>query len=130
VAAVPVVALVVLGSFAMQGRYLLPLGVLVALLAGETLVRNQARLAAFPVPAFVLLLAVGAAAVHLLAWYWNARRFAVGIDGPLWFVPHAEWAPAAGWWPWLLAALAGSALLVAAASPWVARLGGQPRDAA
>ncbi len=30
-------------------------------------------------------LGVAAAVVHMVAWYANARRYAVGIYGPVWF---------------------------------------------
>jgi hypothetical protein len=53
-------------------------------------------------------------AVHLLAFYWAARRAAVGTDGPILFFTDAGWTPPLGWIPWLLAATAGSAMLVAA----------------
>ena len=32
--------------------------------------------------------------------YVNARRYAVGLDGPVLFLDDAEWAPRFGWMPW------------------------------
>ena len=46
-----------------------------------------------------------------IAWYVNARIYAVGGAGPTWFLANAAWSPAGGWWPWLAAAtLAGVCL--------------------
>jgi hypothetical protein len=50
-------------------------------------------------------------AVHFLAFYWAARRAAVGTDGPLLFLGDAGWTPPLGWIPWLLIAVAGAASL-------------------
>jgi hypothetical protein len=97
-------------GFAAQGRHLLPAGVLVPLLAGEIVLRNRQRLSqhalrrtAIGVPLFV-------GCVQAAAWYGNARRQAVGVHGPLWFIPHADWQPPLGWWTWTAVVLAAAAL--------------------
>jgi hypothetical protein len=98
----------------LQGRYFLPILVAIPLLAGEIVYRNRARLAALHGQRLLLWLALGAGCVQFLAWYWNARRFAVGLGGSNWFVTHAVWSPPGGWWLWLFVAGAGSISLVAA----------------
>jgi hypothetical protein len=85
--------------------------VLVPLIAGEILVRRYGRLRALDAEHLFLLFAAGVGLVQFAAWWKNARRFAVGIRGPQWFVPSAEWSPPLGWWPWILFAAAGAALL-------------------
>ena len=92
-----------------QGRHLLPVFALVPILAGVVL---QERLADFDsgqarrrLFGFV---AVVVAFVQVFAILVNARRYAVGIEGPIWFLPTAKWAPVFGWLPWLLIAVAAA----------------------
>ena len=95
-------------------------------LDGEILVRRHDRLRALdaehPFP-----FALGTGFVQLVAWWTNARRFAVGMRGPRWFLPSAEWSPPLGWWPWLVLAIVGVCLLIA--SPLLDRfLSGRPTE--
>jgi hypothetical protein len=99
-------------GFALQGRYVLSFSVIVPLLAGEILVRRYDRLRALDARQVFVPFVLIAGFVQLVAWWTNARRFAVGIRGPRWFVPSAEWSPPFGWWPWLLLALAGVGVLI------------------
>ena len=55
---------------------------------------------------------------HLFAWYWNARRHAVGLDGVSLFFERAEWYPPGGWWFWALLMIIGVVLLVLSALPY------------
>ena len=55
-----------------------------------------------------------AGVVQFGAWWFYARRSAVGVDGPFAFLGKAEWTPWAGWGLWLAFALVGSLLLAAA----------------
>ena len=102
-------------GFGAQARYVLPYVVVLPLAAGEVLVANRdrvrARLARWLPVAFV----VPTAAVHLLAWYTNARRHAVGVPGPWAFIAEADWNPPLGWWTWLGVTAAATAALVVAA---------------
>jgi hypothetical protein len=96
-----------------QGRHLLPLLVFCPVFAGVVVVE---RLRALDLGTLVRWLfgvvGVLAGAVQILGIFYNARRYATGVDGPLLFFRHAEWSPGLGWVPWLLIALAGAALLV------------------
>jgi hypothetical protein len=98
-------------GFPLQGRYVLAVSVVVPLLAGEIIVRRQDRLRAQAKRLLPLLIAV-AAVVQLVGWWANARRFAVGRNGPRWFLDAAEWSPPWGWWPWMILAITGASLLV------------------
>jgi hypothetical protein len=100
-------------GFGLQGRYVLPFSVVVPMLAGEILVRQRPRLAAIGAERIFLPFAGAVASIQLVAWWANAHRFAVGLGGPRWFVPDAQWVPPGSWWPWLVAVVAGAALLVA-----------------
>ncbi len=51
--------------------------------------------------------------IHFVAILANGRRYAVGLDGPTWFLDAAQWAPRFGWWPWLALALAASLAMAA-----------------
>lgn len=101
-------------GFPTQGRYTLPFSAAVLLLAGEIIRRHHARLRRLG--AVLLPLAMTAAAVlQAYSWWQNARRYAVGADGPFWFLPSAQWSPPGGWWPWIAVMLAGATALACAA---------------
>ena len=101
-------------GFPMQGRYVLPVVVAVPLLAGELVFRNRGRLPGSRHIPLLPLVTLVAAAGHFAGWAVNARRSAVGFLGPLWFSGHSQWQPPLGWGPWLVVALTGALLLVAA----------------
>jgi hypothetical protein len=98
-------------GFPLQGRYVLAVSAIVPLLAGEILVRHHERLW-MAVKRLLPLLIAAAAVTQFVAWWANARRFAVGRNGPRWFVTAAEWTPPWGWWPWLVLAASGTCLLL------------------
>lgn len=97
----------------LQGRHMLPMLILVPLLAGIIIVEKltEAGWRDRLHPLFIVL-GILVATLHGIALYFNARRYAVGIDGPIWFFGASEWRPQWGWWPWILLGLAGCALLV------------------
>jgi hypothetical protein len=98
-------------GFGLQGRHVLPILVAVPLLAGETLNRHRAGTRAKLLRALTVATPVAVALMQAVAWYVNAKRYAVGGAGPNWFLGRAAWAPPAGWWTWLAAAtLAGVCL--------------------
>lgn len=117
-------------GFGLQGRHVLPLLVAVPLLGGEILVRARDRLTARARAALCVATAGAVAVVHFGAWWYNARRAATGTDGPLLFLPDAEWSPPLGWTPWLLIAAVGAALVVAAIAGPGARPAGERRQPA
>lgn len=91
-----------------QGRYVLPLAVGVPLLAVPLLATASRptallwrRMAVF----MIALLAIG----HVFAFYWAARRYAVGAEG-VWLTLHPDWSSPIGFLP----AVALYTLLVAA----------------
>jgi len=100
-------------GFGMQGRYVLPLMVMLPLFAGEVVMRRlpdpHRRSLDRLLPAFVLV----AGTVHAVGWYANARRSAIGIDGTWFFESTSEWAPRTGWYP-VLAVVALATLLAIA----------------
>ncbi|WP_270889050.1 DUF2142 domain-containing protein [Pedococcus sp. 5OH_020] len=96
----------------LQGRHMLPMFMLLPLLSGVVLVERlrEGGLGAI-IPRLFVIVAVVAGLVQATSPYVNARRYAVGLEGPLWFSGHAQWAPPLGWTPWLLlAGLAAAAL--------------------
>jgi len=129
-AGVAVPALLVAGfmrhtGFALQGRHVLPLCVVVPLIAGEVVRRHGATLsrvsrrlvaAAFPI----------AALVQAMCFYAAARFAAVGRDVTWWFLGDAHWSPPAGWPLWLGTVALGS-LTVAAAALGMRAPGTRPR---
>ena len=99
-------------GFGLQGRHVLVVVAALPLVAGELLHRSGARVAPITV-------AVGASLLGLLqvaAFYLSSQHYAVGIDGPLFFMPDAAWSPPLGWWPVLMLAAIGG--LAVAATGW------------
>jgi predicted membrane protein DUF2142 len=105
------------------GREYLPVLVAFPMLAGEVLHRNRARLSRLDA-AVVASLGTIAAILQFVAWYYNARRSAVGIGGKLLFVSHPGWSPPLGWGVWLGVAACGALLL---ATVPLSRLARPPR---
>jgi hypothetical protein len=100
-------------GFGLQGRHLLAALVAVPLLAGETLNRHRNRVDAIRLRLLTRGGPPAVAAMQFLAWYVNAKRYAVGPDGPVWFLDRTTWVPPGGWSPWLIAALLAAACLCA-----------------
>jgi predicted membrane protein DUF2142 len=98
-------------GFGLQGRDYLPIVALLPLLAFELIRRNP------PPPRVVArlfaIVALAAAFMQFIAWWINSRRYAVGSNGPWWFLPHAQWSPPVGWGLWVPIALMGSLTLAA-----------------
>lgn len=92
--------------------FLLPTLAAVPVVAGFVLHGARLRPRADP-----FLVGAAVIAVQLLAFWENARRYAVGRHGPLAFPGVAQWAPPAGWLPWLALAGAGALLIVLALMP-------------
>jgi hypothetical protein len=99
-------------GFDIQGRHFLPLAVAVPLLAADVVLRQRHRVRVRILATFAALGAVATGAVQGFAWYVNARRYAVGISGPNWFIARADWSPPGGWAPWVVVAFAGAICLV------------------
>jgi Predicted membrane protein (DUF2142) len=96
-----------------QSRHLMPFLVMIPLLGGHIVTR--ARSGSRALDALFPMVALAAAFAQALAWYYNARRHAVGVDGPAFFFADPDWAPPLGWAPWGLVALGGASLMVLSA---------------
>lgn len=101
-------------GFGLQGRYTLPVLVLIPMLAGE-LVHRHPVASATPrsrllVPGIIALVAC----CQAYAWWDNARA-ASGASGTIRFYAHAVWSPPLDWGPWIAVAAAGALCLLAAA---------------
>jgi hypothetical protein len=101
-------------GWGLQGRYVMAFSVAAPLLAGEIVVRRRELLESLHVRTVVQAVAVAAGLVHVYALFFNARRFAVGVEGPAWFLGNDVWSPPGGWWPWVAITLAAGALLALA----------------
>ncbi|HEV7677213.1 MAG TPA: DUF2142 domain-containing protein [Candidatus Dormibacteraeota bacterium] len=113
------------GGTGINGRYVLPFSIIILLGAGETLRANRAKLGSLSARRLLIYLASGAAICHFLGFWITGRRFAVGVNGPLFFPGSAVWRPPFGWWPWILIALLGCVTLVVAS---VVAVRGEPRS--
>lgn len=102
-------------GFDVQGRHVLPMAMLVPLFATAVLTQNGARLLDLWPRRLMLWFAVPVAAVQAVGFYVNARRYAVGIGGPLNFLGPAEWRPPGGWAMWLIVVATGAVSIVVAA---------------
>ena len=89
----------------LQGRHLLPIFMIVPILAGLALAEHfQLTGRTDAVLRLSAVVGVTMAVLQLLSLLVNGRRYAVGLAGPIWFVPFAQWAPRFGWWPWFIVA--------------------------
>ena len=98
--------------FPMYGRYALPLWIMVPLVAGETIRVNLRRLADGSARRLLLGTTALVAGVHFTGFYTNARRYAVGEDGPLFFLGRSEWSPPGGATVWVVVAGLGALSLL------------------
>jgi hypothetical protein len=98
---------------ALQGRHLLPMLMFPLLLSTAVVVERLPTLGlGVELRGLLLVIAPAAAAVQLIALWCNARRYAVGVNGPLWFVGSSQWHPPGGWAPWFTLGAAGALLSV------------------
>jgi Predicted membrane protein (DUF2142) len=100
-------------GFGLQGRHVLPMLVVLPMLAGETLNRHRGRIHVAGPYALTRAVPVAVATMQIIAWYVNARRYAVGASGPTWFLSNATWAPPGTWSAWLVAMLLAGLCLCA-----------------
>jgi hypothetical protein len=100
-------------GFDLQGRYTLPLALVIPLLAGEIVRLNLDRLGELRPRHLPLMFASAAAVLQGVAWWTNSRRYAVGAGGRILFWANSQWHPVLGWAPWTLLAASGALLLVA-----------------
>ena len=101
-------------GFGVQARYVLAFAAVVPLVAGEYLFANRSRLGHVASRWLPLAAAIAMALIQVGGWYANARRHAVGVEGPRLFFAEPEWSPPLGWIPWLALTVTGAAFLVAA----------------
>jgi hypothetical protein len=100
----------------LQGRYVLPILILVPLVAGYLLAVDGAARA---VPGRLERGAIGGtialiAGLQAFAWWVNARAYA-GNTSAHSLVSHPLYSPPLGWWPWIVLAALGTVALLGAA---------------
>ena len=100
------------GGVGVQGRYLMPLALWFPLVCGEVIHLRRDRLGQLDPHRLVLYVAALTALVQLGAMVVNARRYAVGASGPIFFLPQTLWRPPAGWALWTVLAVAATALAI------------------
>jgi hypothetical protein len=111
-----------------QGRHVLPVTVVVAMLAGETVLRNRTSIRW--AGGFAIVVTAAVVLVQLAAWYATAHRFAVGSGGSWQFLASSAWSPPGGWVPWGLCLVAGfGAILIAMRPPRTVTLRSLPSAA-
>lgn len=113
-----------------QGRHILPTAVFSLVFAGAVLVDRLRGSARTALARLFIGVGVLAGLIQAFSIYWNGRRYAVGMEGDLWFLPTAQWAPFGGWALWLVLALIGGALLTAVTVSFRPRSSDSPIDAA
>ena len=74
-----------------QGRYLLPIWVIIAVMAG--LAVGSADLGERVGPRLAIVVVALWGAIHVWSLLQNLRRYAVGFDGTWWFTSDASWEP-------------------------------------
>jgi hypothetical protein len=94
-----------------QGRHMLPFFVMCPVLAGLVVVEKLRQYSMAAVRRIFGLVAAVMSVLQLASLYVNTRRYAVGANGPFWFVGKSQWHPPAGWDPWAILAILGTVLL-------------------
>ena len=94
-----------------QARHLMPFLVVIPLLAGEIIAHRGLR--RWSVDVALTAIVFLTATIHVIAWYMNARRQAVGVDGSIIFLPDSQWEPPLGWLFWLAVTIGAAFLLLA-----------------
>jgi hypothetical protein len=95
----------------LQARHILPFFMFCPLFAGTVFIGSLDRIARDVVRRVFYLTAAVMPVIQITALYVNARRYAVGINGPMVFLGHSRWSPKFGWGPWLSLGLTGAAAL-------------------
>jgi hypothetical protein len=114
-------------GFAMQGRQVLPVLMLIPLAAGEIVHRRLGRDSA-RVYEWALIGGVAAiAAFQAYAWGYEASGNAGGSDAPAYYAA-STYSPPGGWAPWIAVAALGTAALLGFAVAAAVR-GSRPRTA-
>jgi len=103
-------------GFGMQGRYVLPVLMLIPLAAGEVIYRHRSRLVSSRTARLTLPVGIALiAAFQAYAWWFDARN-AAGAPGTIRVWAHATWSPPLGWIAWTLAPALGAGALLAVAA--------------
>jgi hypothetical protein len=98
-------------GFTLQSRFVLPVAVAVPMYCVEVIARCRHRLGPISLSRLPGCMVILVALVQGVAWYTNARRYAVGTSGPILFVGRSKWSPAPGWGFWSSIALLASGCL-------------------
>ena len=93
-------------GFGLQGRYVVPVLMLMPLLAGELLTRRRRQLPAWLVRWAPVVLVDVVAVFQLFAWD-VAARAAAGEPRAIWFLTHPVWSPPGGWSVWTTLSVLG-----------------------
>ena len=96
-----------------QARHLMPFLVVIPLLAGEMVTQRATRWRNVGIALAILVCFT--TTVQFVAWYLNARRQSVGVDGSLFFLADPDWEPPLGWPFWLVVTIGALGLLLASA---------------
>jgi hypothetical protein len=80
------------GGFFWQGRYTLPLGVGIPILATVVLASTE-RGRRFANRRLLFAIGIVVCVAHVFAFAQNLRRYSVGYDGPIQFWKNAPWSP-------------------------------------
>lgn len=94
-----------------QGRHMLPLFVFSPTYAGVVVMRSRLADRTRAVRGAFVAVAAIVGLAQSISLVVNARRYAVGIDGPINFLGDAAWAPPGGWLLWLALGLVGAGML-------------------
>lgn len=97
----------------LQGRHILPFFILCPILAGVVVAERLQVLAPDAARRVFGLVALVMPVLQLTGLYVNARRYAVGTNGPYYFFGSSKWHPVGSWAPWTVLAVIGTGLLAA-----------------
>lgn len=95
----------------LQGRDVIALFIPLPVLAGSMISVQKGPIFGIPLRRLFMITAAIIPVFHIASIYINARRYAVGVNGPVWFLGRSQWTPVLGWWPWLALAIISMVML-------------------
>jgi hypothetical protein len=99
-------------GFSFQGRYALPIFILLPMAAGELIRSGSGRLSSRSAKRLIIGTMSVAGLVQAVGWVTNGRRVAVGTHGSWLYAFQSQWHPPLGWLPWTVLVIAALVMYV------------------
>lgn len=116
-------------GFSFQGRYALPIFILLPLAAGEVVRARSGRLSSGGAKKLIVATMSFGGLIQAIGWLAYGRRVAVGSHGSWLYAFNSQWHPPLGWLPWTVLVVAALAIYVVVALRGIRAYGVTAADA-